>query len=179
MARPIFRILPPTNAGATRNFPSLPYILNNANVPPVTYSGTSPTGAVCNAGNCITGEILPSIGRVMNFRVTVRDNNAGSGGAADATMTVTIDGATGPFRVTAPNTNVSWQANSTQTVTWDVNGSNANAANVKDLAFTDGGQTFPTTILATTPNDGTEQITVPNATDPSPHQSGKRLQYLF
>jgi hypothetical protein len=100
----------------------------------------------------------------MNFRVTVRDNNAGSGGAADAAMTVTIDGATGPFRVTAPNTNVNWQASSTQTVTWDVNGSNANAANVKISLSTDGGQTFPTTILATTPNDGTEQITVPNVT---------------
>ena len=164
MARPIFRILQPTNAGATRNFPSLPYILNNANVPPTTYSGTSPTGAVCNAGNCITGEILPSIGRAMSFRVTVRDNNAGAGGAADAGMTVTVDGATGPFRITGPNTNVSWQANSAQTVTWDVNGSNANAANVKISLSTDGGQTFPTTILATTPNDGTEQITVPNAT---------------
>lgn len=162
MARPIFRILPPTNAGATRNFPSLPYILNNANVPPLTYSGTSPTGAVCNAGNCITGEILPSIGRVMSFRVTVRDNNAGSGGAADALTTVTVDGATGPFRITAPNTNVTWPANSSQTVTWDVNGSNGNAANVKISLSTDGGQTFPTTILATTPNDGTEQITVPN-----------------
>ncbi len=163
MARPIFRVMQPTNAGATRNFPSLPYILNNANVPPVTYSGTSPTGAVCNAGNCITGEILPSIGRVMSFRVTVRDNNAGSGGAADATMTVTVDGATGPFRIAAPNTNVSWPASSTQTVTWDVNGSNANAANVKISLSTNGGQTFPTTILASTPNDGTEQITVPNA----------------
>jgi len=162
MARPIFRILSPTNAGATRSFPSLPYILNNANVPPVTYSGTSPTGAVCNAGNCITGEILPSIGRVMSFRVTVRDNNAGSGGAADATMTVTIDGATGPFRVSTPNTNVSWPASSTQTVTWDVNGSNANAANVKISFSADGGQTFPTTVLASTPNDGTEQISVPN-----------------
>jgi hypothetical protein len=162
MARPIFRILPPTNAASTRNFPSLTYILNNANVPPVTYTGTSATGAVCNFGNCITGEILPSIGRAMSFRVTVRDNNAGSGGVADAAMTVTVDGATGPFRVTAPNTNVSWPANSTQTVTWDVGGSNANAANVKISFSADGGQTFPTTILAATPNDGTEQITVPN-----------------
>ena len=162
MARPIFRIMPPTNASATRNFPSLTYILNNANVPPVTYTGTSATGAVCNFGACITGESLPSIARVMNFRVTVRDNNGGSGGAADAGMTVTVDGATGPFRVTAPNTNVSWPANSTQTVTWDVSGSSANAANVKISISTDGGQTFPNTVLATTPNDGTEQITVPN-----------------
>jgi hypothetical protein len=162
MARPIFRVMPPSNAGATRNFPSLVYILNNANVPPATYTGTSATGAVCNNGPCVTGESLPSIGRVMNFRVTVRDNNGGSGGAADAGMTVTVDGATGPFRVTAPNTNVSWQANSTQTVNWDVNGSSANAANVKISLSTNGGQTFPTTLLASTANNGAAQITVPN-----------------
>jgi hypothetical protein len=162
-ARPIFRILTPTNAARIRNFPSLTYILNNSNVPPVTYTGTSPTGNVCNFGNCITGEILPSIARTMSFRVTARDNNATAGGAADATMTVTVSN-NGPFRVTIQNTfmPVTWLGNSVQTVTWDVNGSNAEAANVKISLSTDGGNTFPTTILASTPNDGTEQITVPN-----------------
>ena len=164
MARPIFRILTPTNAAATRNFPSLTYILNNANVPPTTYTGTSPTGNVCNFGNCITGEIMPSIARAMSFRVTVRDNNATAGGAADATMTVTVDGATGPFQVSIQNTllPVIWTGNTPQTVTWNVNGSNANAANVKISLSTDGGLTFPTTILASTPNDGSEVINVPN-----------------
>ncbi len=167
MARPIFRILPPTNAGATRNFPSLPYILNNANVPPVTFTGTSPIGVVCNAGNCITGEILPSIGRVMNFRVTVRDNNAGSGGAADAGMTLTVDGTSGPFRVTAPNTAITATGGMPFTVTWDVANTTAapvSAANVKISISTDGGMTFPTVLLDSTPNDGSESVTFPNVT---------------
>lgn len=162
-ARPIFRMLQPTNAAATRNFPSLTYILNNANTPPATYTGTSPTGNVCLFGNCITGEILPAIARTMSFRVTARDNNATAGGATDATMTVTVSN-NGPFRLTVQNTllPVIWTGNSPQTVTWDVNGSNAEAANVRILLSTDGGNTFPTTVLASTPNDGTESITVPN-----------------
>ncbi|MBS1794294.1 MAG: carboxypeptidase regulatory-like domain-containing protein [Acidobacteria bacterium] len=163
-ARPIFRILQPTNAASTRNFPSLTYILNNSNVPPATYTGTSPTGNVCLFGNCITGEILPSIARTMSFRVTARDNNATAGGAADATVTVTVSN-NGPFRVTAQNSfapAATWLGNTFQTVTWDVNGSTAEAANVKISLSTDGGNTFPFTLAASTPNDGTQSVAIPN-----------------
>jgi hypothetical protein len=78
---------------------------------------------------------------------------------------VTVDGVGGPFAVTAPNTAVSWTGNTVQAVTWNVAGSSGapvNAANVAILLSTDGGNTFPTTIVASTPNDGTENITVPN-----------------
>ena len=70
-----------------------------------------------------------------------------------------------PFAVTAPNTAVSWAAGSSQPVTWNVAGTTANgvnAANVDILLSTDGGNTYPITILAATPNDGTENISVPN-----------------
>ena len=158
--RPLLRPYLPT-AGSTRTFPSLTYILNNENEPPLTFIGTSATGTIC-AGTCITGEDLPSVARTMNFRVAVRDNK---GGISDAGMVATIINTTTPFRITAPNSAVTLIGNTSQTITWDVSSTNAapiNAANVKISLSTNGGQTFPTTILASTPNDGSETITIPN-----------------
>ncbi len=152
VAKPIFRSYLPTASG-TRTFPSLTYILNNANVPPNTTNGR------------LTGETLPTITRTMNFQVIVRDNRPTAGAINTATATVNVDGNSGPFVITAPDTVVSWTGNSTQTVTWNVaNTTNApvNAQNVKISLSTDGGNTFPTVISASTPNDGTETITVPN-----------------
>jgi hypothetical protein len=157
-ARPILRSYPAT-ANSTRTFPSLQYILNNANVPPATYD--------CGqAMPCITGESLPNITRTMNFQATVRDNRAGGGGIATAQMQVNVSATAGPFLVTQPNTAVSWTGGTLQTVLWDVANTTAapvSAATVNILLSTDGGNTFPTILAAGTPNDGTQDITVPNA----------------
>ena len=155
-ARPILRSYAPT-INPTRTFPSLQYILNNANVPPATY--------LCGTETCVTGEELPSINRTMKFQVVARDNRAGGGGISDAGMQVVVNAAAGPFLVTAPNTNVTWAGNSQQIVTWDVANTNAapvNAANVRISLSTDGGQTFPTVLAASVPNTGTANITAPN-----------------
>lgn len=116
--------------------------------------------------NTVTkGEILPSYGRIMEFRLTVRDNNAGCAGVANDDAAITVDGNSGPFLVTAPATAVNWTGNTTQTITWDVANTTAapvNCANVSILLSTDGGLTYPTTIVASTPNDGSEIITLPN-----------------
>jgi len=116
--------------------------------------------------NTVTiGEVLPSYARTMQFRLTVRDNNAGCAGVANDDAAVTVDGASGPFIVTAPGTAVNWAGNSTQTITWNVANTTAapvNCANVAILLSTDGGLTYPTTIVASTPNDGSETITIPN-----------------
>lgn len=111
------------------------------------------------------GEILPSYGRTMEFRLTVRDNNAGCAGVANDDAIITVDGNSGPFTVTAPMTAVNWTGNSTQTITWNVANTTAapvSCANVSILLSTDGGLTYPTTIVASTANDGTETITIPN-----------------
>jgi glucan-binding YG repeat protein len=150
--RPIFRVYYPTTSG-TRFFPSLQYIRNNANMPPPT------------TGSFLTGEILPAISRTMNFQVIVRDNRSGGGGINTATVQVVVDGNSGPFTVTSPNTSVTWAGGSLQTVTWNVANTNnppVNAANVKISLSTDGGVTFPITLVASTPNDGSENVLIPN-----------------
>ncbi len=160
-ARPLFRSYVPSTANF-RNFPALPFILNNSNEPPVYFTGTSPTGIVCSSGTCVTGEDLPSIARTMNFRVAVRD---GQGGSADAGMAVNVVNTTAPFRVTTQNTASTWTGNTTPTVTWNVSGTTAapiSAANVKISLSTDGGLTFPIVLAASTPNDGSEPVLVPN-----------------
>lgn len=141
---PMFRPYSPTT-NPIHIFPQLPYIL---------------TGA-----NGFQWEILPSVARPLNFRLTVRDNHPIGGGTASDNMIVTVNGTAGPFGVSAPNTVVSWQGSTTQNVTWTVNGSDlapVSCANVKISLSTDGGYTFPTVLVASTPNDGTESITVPN-----------------
>jgi subtilisin-like proprotein convertase family protein len=150
--RPLFRAYPPT-ASPVRTFPSLTYILNNANVPPLDLNGFK------------VGEALPSIGRTLNFRVTVRDNRADNGGINDADMVLTVDGASGPFNVTAPNGGENLTGGAATNVTWNVAGTNGapiNVANVKISLSTDGGNTFPFVLAANTPNDGTQSVTFPN-----------------
>ena len=160
-ARPLFRTFSPTT-NAARTFPSLPYILSSANEPPITFTGTTPTGIVCSSGSCVTGEDLPSIARTMNFRVAVRD---GRGGITDAGMTVASVNTTTPFKVTIGNTATTLVGGAARTITWDVSGTTAapiSTANVKISLSTDGGQTFPTVLAASTANDGTESVTIPN-----------------
>ena len=68
--------------------------------------------------------------------------------------------------MTSPNTAVSIMANTNQTITWDIAGTTANGincANVDILLSTNGGITFPTTLLAGTPNDGSQAVLIPNS----------------
>ncbi len=155
-ARPIFRPYLPTTS-PTRFFPSMQYILNNANVPPSTYN--------CEGFACLTGELLPAITRTMNFQVIARDNRLNGGGINTATAQVMVDGNSGPFNITAPNTAVVYNGNSQQTVTWNVANTTAapvSAANVKISLSTDGGTTYPHTLAASTANDGSQSVTIPN-----------------
>jgi hypothetical protein len=151
-ARPIFRPYLPTTS-PIRTYPSLQFILNNANVPPSITSGF------------LTGELLPAITRTMTFQVIARDNQANAGGISTATATVNVDGNSGPFNITAPNTAITVIGGTTTTVTWNVANTTAapvNAASVKISFSSDGGQTFPDILAANTSNDGSESVTIPN-----------------
>ena len=115
-------------------------------------------------------EALSSVTRDLNFRLTVRDNHSYIPGTAigqtQFTDTrVSVTSIAGPFLVFQPNTNVNWASGSAQTVIWTVANTNlppVNTANVNIKLSTDGGLTFPITLKANTPNDGTESVTIPN-----------------
>ncbi len=131
---------------------------------------TSPTRYFPNltdilANTTSTWEVLPSVTRTMNFRVSVRDNSSGGGCTDHNDVTVGVDGSAGPFLVNNPsNTGITWTGNTSETVTWDVAGTSASpisCSNVDILLSTDGGLTF-STLVSNTPNDGSQSITVPN-----------------
>ena len=145
----VFRSYPPT-VNADRYFPNLSSL---------------------TMGSSTAWEVLPSVSRTMNFTLTVRDNVVGEGETATDNTQITVSDAAGPFVVTSQNTeNITWTENDTKLITWGVAGTDANGineANVNILLSTDGGLTFPITLVSNTPNDGSESIIVPN--NPSPN----------
>lgn len=140
---PIFRSFPPVTT-PIRYFPKMSDILNNTTT---------------------IGEVLPTYSRTLNFRLTARDNRAGGGGVCYGEMSVAVDGKAGPFKVTSPDTATTWDVGTFKMITWDVNNTNVapvNCANIAIELSNDGGQTFPVTLVASTPNDGAEEIIAPD-----------------
>jgi chitodextrinase len=122
------------------------------------------TGGTTTAGSEIIVEASSNVARTFNFRLTVRDNHTGGPANNSADMVVTVNATAGPFAVTSPNTTVSYLGGSTQIITWNVAGTTANSvncANVDILLSTNGGTTW-STLLAATPNDGSEPVTLPS-----------------
>ena len=107
-------------------------------------------------------EVLPSVTRDLNFRFTVRDNVDGNGQNESDNNVIHVDGDIGPFRLTYPDAGGLVICPGQITVTWDVNGSDELAENVRISLSVDGGISF-NTILASTPNDGSADITLPCA----------------
>ena len=137
---PLFRSFAPV-ASATRTFPSLTNILS---------------------GTVSMSEQLPQVARPLNFRLTARDNR---GGVAGANVTLAV-AAAGPFAVTAPSGAITAVPGSTYALTWNVLGTDqapVSCANVQVLFSNDGGLTFPTVLLTSTPNDGLATVRLPSA----------------
>lgn len=126
-----------------RIFPSLQYILNGTNND--------------------RWEVLPGVPKNLNFRFIAKDNHPGGGNTKSDDMVVTFANL-GPFLITSQNVATEWTAGNSETITWSVNGTTGapvNCANVKISISTNGGTSF-TTLIASTPNDGSEAIIVPN-----------------
>ena len=112
----------------------------------------------------IDAERLPTYTRGMKYALYARDNHPGAGGTAVTEISFNVDGTAGPFLITSQNSCTTWATGSTQTITWDVantTNANVNVQNVNILLSLDGGYTWETTLVSNTPNDGTEDITVP------------------
>ncbi|SHJ10349.1 Por secretion system C-terminal sorting domain-containing protein [Hymenobacter daecheongensis DSM 21074] len=142
---PIFRMYSPT-ASPSRTFPKIYNLITNTDT---------------------IGEQLPTYARKLIFRLVARDNRVNGGGVDYDSMNVAVVSTAGPFVATYPNTSgsiISWLAGTPQEVRWDVANTTAapvNAANVDIMLSTDGGRTYPTTLLANTPNDGVQTLTLP------------------
>ncbi len=155
-----------SSASPTRYFPKMSSVL---------------TGATTTAGTELVVEALSSVARTLNFRVTVRDNHAGGPANNSDDMIVTVNATAGPFTVSSPNTAVSYVGGSTQTVTWNVAGTtanNVNCANVDVLLSTNGGTSW-STLLAATPNDGTQAVTIPNTAGTTNRIMVKGTNHIF
>ena len=156
----------------------------NSTISPVRYfpNMTSVlTGATITSATALTVEALPSVARTMNFRVTVRDNRANGSANNSDDMVVTVNATAGPFSVSSPNTAVSYSGGSSQTITWAVAGTTANGvncANVDILISNNAGATW-TTLLAATPNDGTEAVIIPNTPGSTNRIMVKGTNHIF
>ncbi|MFT3793688.1 reprolysin-like metallopeptidase [Flavobacterium sp.] len=161
----MFRSYTPTTS-PTRYFPRMQSVL---------------AGATTTSGSELVVEAIPSVARTMNFRFTVRDNRAGGSGNNSDDMIVTVNGTAGPFSVSSPNTAVSYVGGSSQTITWAVAGTTANGvncANVDILISHDGGNTW-NMLLAATPNDGTQAVTIPNVAGTQNRIMVKGTNHIF
>ena len=139
---PIFRSFTPVTS-PTRTFPKLSSLLSNSQV---------------------IGEILPTYTRNLSFCLIARDNKVSGGGVGFEYISYSVSASAGPFLVTSPNTAVTLNANIPQSITWDVANTNTapvSCSNVNIKLSTDGGTTFPTTLIANTPNDGNETVNLP------------------
>ncbi len=107
-------------------------------------------------------EALPSVGRDLNFRLTVRDNSIGNGQNNGDDKKVTVVSDAGPFAIIQSND--TWIAGESREITWQVNNTDAapiNATQVNILMSVDNGKTFPYTLATAVANDGAETVTIP------------------
>jgi hypothetical protein len=172
-------------ASPSRTFPDLAQVLaDNTNAETGTCPAAPAPPASGGASNVPVptvecyAEFLPTAlyasslltGGVLNFRLSARDQKPVGGGYAYDDVELTVDSSAGPFLVTSqasPGTRVA--GGSSQTVTWAVNGTDAAglAPNVRITLSVDGGLTFPTELVASTPNDGSQAVTIPAVQTPA------------
>ena len=117
------------------------------------------------------GEKAPDVARILSFKLTVRDiyNGFGCFVTPDDTIHLDVINTGSGFKVTSQNSSSDlYFGNTTESVFWDVVGTNAVPINSPDVDIylsEDGGYTWPYH-LGTFPNTGSANITFPNPSLP-------------
>jgi hypothetical protein len=148
-----------STSSPTKYFPRLSTIL----------AGEFTTKALPGGDPTVLIEALSSVSRDLNFRLTVRDNHPYVPGVAIGQtqytdMKVSVTNLAGPFKVSAPDSAVTWEGGTPQTITWLTANTNlppVGAEMVNIRLSVDGGNTFPTVLKANTLNDGSESVIIP------------------
>ena len=149
-----------STSSPTKYFPRLSTIL----------AGEFTTQALPGGDPAVLIEALSAVTRDLNFRLTVRDNHPYVPGLAIGQtqytdMKVSVTNLAGPFKVMAPDSAVTWQGGSLQTITWlpaNTNLPPVGTTNVNIRLSVNGGLTFPIVLKANTLNDGSEMVVIPN-----------------
>lgn len=158
-AGPLFRSKKPS-LNPSRSFPSLESVLDPANAALRKW------------------EQLTRVTRALHFRLTVRDNHPGGGNAAADDVTINVDDSYSRFNLILPSGGSNENAGETCTVFWGDGTANL-SANVKISLSTDDGLTFPTVLLASTANDGSAQVILPNIVTSTARIKVEALENIF
>lgn len=120
-------------------------------------------------GTSDTWEVLPTVNRNLDFRLTVRDSHMGMGGCtSEIDVALTVDGNSGPFVVNTANTdNIAYEEGESVEITWNVANTNTapvSCSSVDILMSLDGGLTYPDTLATGVSNDGSYTVIIPVGT---------------
>ena len=139
---PMFRSLFPNNQ-IVRSFPN--------------------TETVANGEIQTTWEVIPQLSRQMNFTFTVRDDNEGGGSVMQEDYVINAEFSDdGAFSVLSQKVeDLKYHQDEYMEVIWNHLAAKNSAFMNIDLSL-DGGYTFPINLISNTPNDGVENVKVPN-----------------
>ncbi|MEX1829543.1 reprolysin-like metallopeptidase [Luteibacter sp. CQ10] len=140
---PIFRSLPPSPV-SRRDFPRIAALLGHEPAEPA--------------------ETLPSTNRLLNFRLTVRDNGGDDATTSSADTRVQVVDTGRAFAVLAPSTVTVASAGMPLEVRWDVAGTDGGAIGCGGVDIdlsTDGGLSWPHALARNQDNDGATSVILP------------------
>lgn len=127
--------------------------------PPITESRRDfPTSGVNSRW-----EVLPTVERTMNFRLTVRDGNP-SGIVISNIIQLQLINNPELFRITSPSQATTFNQNENNVITWDVANTNRSPYNVSEVKIEysfDGGVSYPVVLAERIPNSGSATVRMP------------------